>query len=397
MTGRSEKLRALIAREITAAGPIPFARFMELALYAPELGYYTGPRAKIGPEGDFFTALDLHPAFGGLVGTQVVEMARAVPEGAYTVVEMGAGKGHLAHDVLSAVRAADASLFERLEYRIVDVSPHLVEAQRERLAGFADRITWHEALTELGDVQGVFLSNELVDALPHHQVVMDGGALKEVFVTHREGRFREQWMPPSTPDLGRYFQALGIVLPEGYRTEVNLAALGWIREVARHLVRGHVLTIDYGYPADVYYRPDRRTGTFLCYHEHRVSEDPYARVGEQDMTAHVDFSSLARAGEAAGLRAAGFTDQAHFLVGLGVHKVMERALARGGGDPERSDEFKLLKRLVDPQGMGRTFKVLVQEKGIAPVPLSGLRFSALTVSDLLGADPAPSARQRDAQ
>lgn len=386
MTPQAGRLRALIADEIARSGPVPFARFMELALYAPELGYYTGPRRKIGKEGDFYTSLDVHPVFGRLVGAQVIEMSRAVPGGTYTVVEMGAGKGYLAYDILRTVKEAEPGLFERLDYRIVDISPHMIGHQKKLLEGFAGRLAWHASLGDVPKVDGVFVSNELVDSLPHHQVVATKEGLKEVFVTHRDGRFKEVLMPPSTPELARYFKRLGITLPDGYRTEVNLAALGWMREVARHLRRGHVLTIDYGYPADVYYRPDRKTGTFLCYHEHKVSEDPYARIGLQDLTAHVDFSSLARAGEAAGLKAVGFTDQAHFLVGLGIHRVMERALERDGGDPERSDEFRTIRRLMDPQGMGRAFKVLVQEKGVTSPPLSGLRFSASSVHDLLGAE-----------
>lgn len=390
MTPESAALKARIAAEIDRNGPIPFVRFMELALYAPELGYYTGPRRKIGREGDFYTSLDVHPVFGRLVGAQLIEMARAVPEGPYTVVEMGAGKGLLAYDVLRQVREQEPALFERLAYRIVDVSPSLVETQKALLAGFADRVAWHGDLEGIGPVDGAFVSNELVDSLPHHQVVMRGGALQEVFVTHRKGRFAEVLQAPSTPALGRYFERLGIVLPEGYRTEVNLAALDWIRRVGKALRRGHVLTIDYGYPADVYYRPDRKRGTFLCHHAHQVSEDPYARVGLQDLTAHVDFTSLARAGREAGLEPVGFTDQAHFLVGLGIADRMERALAEAGGDPERADAFLAMRRLMDPQGMGRTFKVLVQEKGVASPPLSGLRFRALSVSDLAGSS-APEA------
>jgi SAM-dependent MidA family methyltransferase len=384
VTPESEVLRKQIAAEIDRDGPIPFARFMERALYAPGLGYYTGPRRKIGREGDFYTSLDVHPVFGRLVGAQLIEMARAVPDGTYTVVEMGAGKGLLAYDVLRQVREQDAALFARLAYRIVDVSPDLVERQRTLLAEFGDRVAWHDNPEGIGPVAGAFVSNELVDSFPHHQVVMEGGALKEVFVTHERGRFREVLKPPSTPELGRYFERLGITLPEGYRTEVNLAALDWMRRVGNTLQRGHVLTIDYGYPADVYYRPDRRRGTFLCYHEHKVSENPYDRVGQQDLTAHVDFTSLARAGREAGLEPVGFTDQAHFLVGLGIAERMEAVLQAAGGDPERADEFVAMRRLMDPNGMGRTFKVLVQEKGVASPPLSGLRFQALSVSDLVG-------------
>jgi SAM-dependent MidA family methyltransferase len=381
-----EDLKARIAQEIDAGGPIPFARFMERALYEPGIGYYTGPREKIGREGDFYTSLDVHPVFGRLVGVQVAEMAEALPEGPYTVVEMGAGKGLLAYDVLREVRDGFPDLFSRLAYRVVEVSPGLIERQKGLLREFTGRITWHERLEELPQVEGAFLSNELVDALPHHQVVMTREGLREVFVTHAKGRFSELLAAPSTPALSAYLERIGRKLPEGYRTEINLGALDWMRAVAERLLRGHVMTIDYGYPADVYYRPDRTTGTFLCHHEHKVSADPYARVGAQDMTAHVDFSSLARAGREAGLVPLGLTDQSHFLVGLGVAERMEAVLTRDGGDPERSDEFCAMRRLMDPLGMGKTFKVLVQEKGVHTPALSGLRFAAFSVADLMGVE-----------
>jgi SAM-dependent MidA family methyltransferase len=395
----SDVLRARIAGEIDRDGPIPFARFMARALYEPEIGYYTGPREKIGQTGDFYTSLDVHPVFGRLIGVQVAEMARALPDGPFTVVEMGAGKGLLAYDVLREIRERDPDLFARLAYRVVEVSPDLIRRQRELLREFESRITWHARLEEIepvhpvdpvdpvDPVQGVFVSNELVDALPHHQVVMTGEGLMEVFVTHAKGRLLEVLRPPSTPAIPAYLEALGITLPEGYRTEIPLAALDWMRAVAGRLSRGYVLTVDYGYPADVYYRPDRTTGTFLCHHEHKVSADPYARIGAQDMTAHVDFSSLARTGRDAGLVPLGLTDQGHFLLGLGVAERMAEVLARDGGDPVKSDEFRAMRRLMDPLGMGKTFKVFVQEKGIESPRLSGLRFAAYSISDLVGTSP----------
>lgn len=394
MTAEAQELRERIAREIDRDGPIPFARFMERALYEPGIGYYTGARAKIGKGGDFYTSLDVHPVFGRLIGVQIAEMAAALPDGPYTVVEMGAGKGLLAYDVLREIQARFPDLSARLTYRVVEVSPDLARRQRDLLRDYADRITWHDRVEDLDPVHGVFVSNELVDALPHHQVVMTAKGLKEVFVTRSGERFSEVLAAPSTPELAAYLERVARKIPEGYRTEVNLAALDWMRAVAGRLSRGHVLTVDYGYPADVYYRADRRTGTFLCHHEHKVSADPYARIGLQDMTAHVDFTSLARAGLEAGLKPMGMTDQGHFLVGLGVAQRMEAVLVRDGGDPERSDEFCAMRRLMDPSGMGRTFKVLVQEKGVQSPPLSGLKFAAYSITDLVGGEGESGARYR---
>jgi SAM-dependent MidA family methyltransferase len=384
MSRATETLRGLIVDEIVAAdGAIPFCRFMALALYASDLGYYTGPRIKIGKEGDFFTSLDVHPIFGRLVASQVIEMSRSLPDGPYTVVEMGAGKGLLAYDVLRTIEAAAPALFARLRYVIVDVSADLIARQKQLLSAYAERITWADGLEQLSDINGVFLSNELVDSFAHHRVAMTDDGLREVYVGEKNGRFREALGPLSNPALGDYFDALNITLPVGYRTEINLNALAWIRQVGRALSCGHVLTIDYGYPADIYYRSDRKTGTFLCFHEHKVSEDPYARVGEQDMTAHVDFSSLAQAGQEVGLEPRALTDQAHFLVGLGITHAMEKVLERDGGDPTKSDEFCAIRKLMDPHGMGKAFKVLVQTKAVGEESLSGTAFPAFSVSDLV--------------
>ncbi len=385
MNNPSDILNKIISDEIKAAGGgIPFVRFMALALYAPEVGYYTGPRVKIGKEGDFFTSLDVHPIFGRLVAAQIIEMSHALPDGPYTIVEMGAGKGFLAYDILRTIQAAAPDLFARLRYTIVDVSPDLVERQARLLADFKGCLDWATDLSEINPINGVFLSNELVDSFPHHQVVMTERGLQEVYVVERDGRFKEMYGPLSKPKLGQYFEPLGITLPMHYRTEINLAALDWIKTVSERLNKGHVITIDYGYPADIYYRSDRKTGTFLCFHEHKVSEDPYARLGQQDLTAHVDFSSLARAGVEADLTPLALTDQSHFLVGLGITKAMEKVLERDGGDPENSDEFCAMRKLMDPHGMGKAFKVLVQAKGVASERLSGVAFPAFSLSDLLG-------------
>ena len=384
MASESDDLRERIAREIDAGGPIPFVRFMQRALYEPEIGYYTGPREKIGKDGDFYTSLDIHPVFGRLVGRQVIEMAPCVPDGPYTIVEMGAGKGLLAYDVLRELRDSAPELLARLTYRVVEVSPSMVRRQQAVLGEFEDRVRWHERLEDVPECAGVFLSNELVDSFPHHQVVVTPEGLREVFVTHAGGRFTEVLRAPSTPRLEAYLAPFLKGLPEGYRTEVNLAALDWIAEVGGRLGRGHVLTVDYGYPADVYYAAGRATGTFLCHHEHKVSAEPYVRVGRQDMTAHVDFSALAKGGLKAGLHSVGMTDQAHFLVGLGVAERMQAVLERDGGDPDRSDEFRAMRHLMDPEGLGKVFKVLVQEKGVRSPPFSGLKFAAFSISDLLG-------------
>ena len=289
-----------------------------------------------------------------------------------TVIEMGAGKGLLARDFLKESAKHHGSLYDRLRYVILDRSPSMRAAQRLNLAPWLDtpsRVSWLNELQELGtaSVVGVLLSNELVDAFPVHRIRIEDGQVREIFVDYQGGRFCERLRPPSTPDLSAYLRRLSLSLPEGYTTEINLAALGWMQEMARVLKRGLVITIDYGHTAQDLYGPDRRRGTLLCYYAQTASEDPYLRVGLQDMTAHVDFTSLATIGEAAGLQVTGFTNQMSFLMGLGVEEWLD-TLEPG------SAEFQSVVQLLRPEGMGRTFKILIQHKGMDQPELDGLRF-----------------------
>ncbi|MGH7166192.1 MAG: class I SAM-dependent methyltransferase, partial [Nitrospiraceae bacterium] len=331
-------LVASITEEIRASGSITFARFMELALYHPRFGYYTRLETKAGAEantprgigedrigwgGDYFTSSDVHPVLARALVRQVCQMddllGRPDP---FTVIEMGAGKGALARDVLTACAKESGGLWARLRYVMIDRSPAMRAAQEANLApwlGQAGRVAWVSSLEDLPaeSLVGVFLSNELVDAFPVHRIRIEQGEPNEVFVDERGGRFTERLGPLSTPALKEHLRRLDLSLPEGYTTEVNLDALTWMKGVARVLGRGFVITIDYGHTAQDLYGPDRQRGTLLCYYHHLASEDPYTRVGLQDMTAHVDFTSLAAVGEESGLHVTGFTNQMSFLMGLG--------------------------------------------------------------------------------
>jgi SAM-dependent MidA family methyltransferase len=222
-------------------------------------------------------------------------------------------------------------------------------------------------------MEGCFLSNELVDAFPVHQVIFDHGNLKEIYVTQNQGQLNEQWGEPSDPRIASYFQSMGITLQEGQRAEVNLKALDWMEKVARRLKKGFVLTIDYGYLAKELCGPHRREGTLLCYTQHQTSENPYERLGEQDITSHVNFTSLIQKGEEAGLQFTGFVPQYQFLIALGLLQEME-SLGREMSEMDAL-QFRLsLKHLIEPEmGMGEVFKVLIQHKGIDQPQLDGLR------------------------
>ena len=380
------ELVAAIASEIAVSGPIPFVRFMDLALYHPQFGYYMRPPAdgspRIGWSGDFYTSADVHPILGQAIAKQARQIDGLLgnPD-PMTIVEMGPGKGLLAKHILSACQADAGSFKNRLRYILVERSPAMREWQRRHLNSFVNQphlLTWVDSLDELGpeSVTGLVLSNELIDAMPVHRIQLRHGQIEELYVDYRDGQFVECVRPPSSHLLSHRVKDITTGWPEGYRAEMNLQALDWMKHVGRSLQRGVVLTIDYGHTAQDLYRPDRKNGTFLCYCRHSVNDDPYVRVGEQDMTAHVDFSSLAEAGEAHGLSVTGFTNQVSFLMGLGVEQMI------GDLEPE-SPAFHAALHLLKPNGMGGTFKVLVQHKGIEPPRLDGLTFkpffgSALT-------------------
>ena len=391
LVGHADTVSAILA-DIRSSGPITFARFMEQALYHPEFGYYTRPtdaagEDRIGLAGDYFTSVDVHPAFARALAKQFAQideqLGRPDP---FTVVEMGPGKGLLAHDILAASEKDHPSLFARLRYVLIERSQAMIAAQRRHLAPWtaqAGRVSWMHDLEALGtgSVTGVVFSNELVDAFPVHRVRIERGAPREVYVDQADGRFCERLGALSTPALAEYLQrlaALDVVLPDGTTIELNLAALRWMREVARVLGHGVAITIDYGHTAQDLYGPDRRRGTLLCYANHQVSDDPYTKVGLQDMTTHVDFTTLVAVGEEAGLYLTGFTNQVSFLMGLGI----EQMLASLESD---SPELMSAVRLLKPDGMGRTFKVLIQHKGTAELALDGLKFKPFFGSVLVSA------------
>ena len=366
----SPELVELIRHRIEASDGITFAEYMALALYQPDHGYYMTPRTRIGKEGDFFTSSSVHALFGRLVARQLHQMWELLGGGAFVVAEQGAGEGHLALDILNAVAEEFPDFYDQLRYMLVEVSPDNRRRQQALLAEHGDRTTW-SAFEELAGFQGCFLSTELVDAFPVHLVERRGDELQEVYVVWTENGFAEELRPPSTGLVDEYFRRLGTQPGDGCRAEVNLAALDWMRRVAGLLQRGFVMTIDYGHPTVELYAPHRRNGTLMCYHRHCANEEPYQRVGCQDITAHVDFTSLQKVGEEVGLMPLYFGEQYRFLMGLGFVEELVALQAREP-DPQRAQALRLtLKNLILPDGgMGETFKVLVQGKGVG-VP--GLR------------------------
>jgi len=348
-----------ISSRIIKEGLITFEAFMEMALYEPDLGYYSSDRIAIGRTGDYYTSQHLHPVFGAMLGKQLEQMWNIMGKpGAFHAIEPGAGEGYMCHDILTYLR--DRDIDSSLKYVIVEPHPFLKTKQKNLLEPFADAVEWVTSLKALGPVAGCILSNELLDAFPVHVVEMED-EVKEVYVSSKpEGGFSEVKGPISAEAIAEYLSEFSIHLPRGYRTEINLRIKDWLREASDALSEGFVLTIDYGYPADELYGAERNRGTLLCYYKHQFNEEPYQHVGEQDMTAHVNFSSVKKWGEACGLKTLGFCPQGTYLVSLGIDAIIAD-LYRNSKD--YLFEVAKIKRLIFPGTIGETHKVIVQYKG----------------------------------
>ncbi len=344
----TEIIRAKIAQD----GPLPFRDYMELALYHPEFGYYTSGRAQIGRRGDFFTNVSVGALFGRLLA---LELARLWKEDGcpqpFTLVEQGAHGGELMADVLHGLRELAPECFAATHAVIIEPSAALAKKQRQLLAALP--IQWLPSLHDLAPFCGVHFSNELPDAFPVHLVTWTGTEWLERHVVEHHGKFAFTDAPLSSAALAAACRTLPQPLPEGYHTEINLAASAWITDVAAKLQRGSVLIVDYGYPREEYYAPERIEGTLSTYAAHRREPNPLARPGEIDLTAHVDFTALIEAGKAAGLRQAEFTDQHHFAVRLGMEYFADGAHAA---------DRRAFMTLMHPQFMGRAFKVLRMQR-----------------------------------
>ncbi len=484
---READLRIQIARRIQQSPQqrISFAEYMDQVLYDPDLGYYASQVTQIGAAGDYVTSSTLSSDFAQLLATQFQQLwtvlDRPVP---FCLVEMGAGQGILAADLLNHVQDRYPEFWQALQYGIIERSPALIQLQHTRLDSIpapphgVQWLTWDQIPSH--SITGCFFSNELVDAFPVHRVQIQDRHLHEIYVTladpkpsegsqtkasetegsqvirsqikesqtkesqtkgfqtkgfqtegfqtkasqtqksqtkgsqtirsqaeesqtkvsqieasQTEGsqdlecpqvedlpQFQDTLADPSDPRLLSYLQDLGISIdseayPDGYRSEINLAAIDWIQTVADRLQRGYVLTIDYGYPAQRYYHPSRSQGTLLCYRRHLSGDTPYQALGQQDLTTHVNFTALEYYGHQAGLISIGFTDQTQFLSKLGL---LDRLAHLNDRDPVSITEIlqrrQALHFLIDPLGLGG-FGVLIQAKGLtaaeAKIPLEGFR------------------------
>ncbi len=364
--GHPELLR-LLSDEIRSRGPVPFSRFMELALHHPEHGYYARGPERLGRGGDFFTASDVGPAFGACLSRQLVEMDTLLdgPE-PFRYVEQGAGGGRLARDIEDALIAEAPGLARRLAMVLVDRSPGM----RTAAAGLvpAARVAADGEAPRGG--AGCVVAVELLDALPVHRVRRRGGLLHEVMVDLRDERLVEVERAAGD-DLLASADTYGAAPVDGDEAEVCLALGPTLAGLAAAIDRGFLLIVDYGHESHRLFGPSHRRGTLLAYHRHRVNEDYLVRVGEQDLTAHVNLTALRAEADALGLRTAGITTQDRFLIGNGILDDLD---AEGPGTLAATKRRLQVKQLIHPQGMGTIFKVAVFTKGMEPTPaLRGFR------------------------
>lgn len=365
--GSMSELEDLIKDRIKAKGPMTFESFMAMALYHPGLGYYASPGTEIGRAGDFYTSPHLHPIFGAMLGRQAEEMWEVMGKPSeFTIVEAGGGRGWLARDLLDHLRGRD--ICDSLSYVMVELNPEMKERQATLLKDHAATVEWADALETIKPITGLILTNELFDAMPVHLIEQTDGGLMEIYVSLDGDTLVESPGAPSSPSIEAHLKEFGISLPARYRTEVNLRMKEWLEAAASVLENGFLLTIDYGYPARELYMEERDRGTLLCYHRHEVNENPLINIGEQDITAHINFSAMKRWGDELGLKSLGFTRQGPYLVSLGIDEMLEELLT---SSPDYQSEINKVKGLIMPGAMGDTHKVLVQYKGnIAPEKIS---------------------------
>ncbi|MBF0540142.1 MAG: SAM-dependent methyltransferase [Nitrospirae bacterium] len=351
-------LSKILKETILKNGAISFRDFMASALYHPEYGYYTSGIAEIGHKGDFYTSPSLHPIFGVVIAKQIEQMweVMEMPK-IFDIVEFGSGVGYLANDILNSI---SGQFRDSLRYNVIEVNPKSIQTLSRNLSS---KIRIIKDISELNNIEGCILSNELIDAQPVQIVEMVNGSLREIYL---DSELKEVYRDCSS-EIIEYIKEFAPDLPDNYRTEVNLELRRWINDVYRVLSKGFVLTIDYGYTAREYYDVERGRGTLVCYHKHSVNENPYINIGKQDITSHVNFSALKRWG---GMDVVGYCTQGMFLASMGIDEILSEL-----DGVEYPQAVNRVKEMIMPGGMGQSHKVLIQSKGMGEVLLRGFNFS----------------------
>jgi SAM-dependent MidA family methyltransferase len=374
MASRSEPtpLALLLAERIRSGGPVTFAEYMEACLYHPLHGYYT--KAEQHPRRDYFTSVDANPLFGRLLARQFHEMWRLLdrPQ-SFGLVEVGAGAGHLAKQVLDCTASSWPEFYDALRFIAVERSASRRALQSKILDTHIQSVKLISREEMPDEIPcGCIFSNELFDAMPVHRVILERDDLREIYVGVGKNGLCDEIRPLSSAALTEYLSEQQISLLDEQQAEVNLAACRWIAEAGAKLKRGFVLSIDYGHEARELYDERHMRGTLLVYECHRATEDFFRAPGEQDLTAHVNFTALETNGRKSGLVRSGFTSQSKFLMALVRHGEFADLQSDERSEAEQQKRRLLFKTLINPEGMGETFQVLIQHKGIEPRNLAGL-------------------------
>lgn len=354
---KENQLERLIIQKIKSDGPIAFDEFMRIALYYPELGYYTRKDIRIGKDGDFFTASHLGKVFGIILTKAIekfwIEMGSPAK---LSITEIGPGMGYLAEDILSEITTNENLRYCNLRYNLIELNPELIKYQRERLRAYSNFTAWYNSLERTQPFEGIIICNEIFDALPVRVFEIRGGKAFEVYLdVNSEGNITEILLPARQDTLS-FLQKFApqVFHWHGYRSEVNLEIKNFIKTFATALQKGYVLIFDYGYETDVYYSAERVKGTLLCYHKHSINENPYVNIGKQDITCHVNFSALKEWANESGFEVVSSMYQGQFLIKFCDEELLERFQKKG--------LINKFKRLILPQGMGETHTAIVLKK-----------------------------------
>lgn len=366
----SQRLTTAIVEAINeTGGAIPFVEFMNQALYAPGLGYYSAGVRKFGADGDFITAPEISPLFSQCLARQCRQVLATFDDS--VILEFGAGSGKMAAELLKELELLDCL---PTQYLILEISADLQQRQRETLQAQAphllERVQWLENLPSQ-PLHGVILANEVLDAMPVQRFRLDEQDVSEFYVglaDNSDTRFAWQMLPTSDESLRAAVEALRPTLPIGYVSEMNLALPAWIQSVADILAAGMVLLIDYGFPSSEYYHSQREQGTLMCHYRHHAHSDPLILIGLQDITTHVNFTAVAESAQAAGLQISGYTNQAHFLLACGLPEMLS---ALDANDSKNYlPQTQQAKTLILPSEMGELFKVMALTRDL-DMPLLG--------------------------
>ncbi len=369
-----DQLLGQIVAKIAAQGPISFADYMHQCLYAPGLGYYSAGSRKFGQAGDFVTAPEISPLFSHCLARQCAQVLTDVSGG--DILELGAGSGKMALEILRELERLNTL---PARYLILEVSADLRARQQDfieqQAPEYLKRITWLDALPDM-PIKGVILANEVIDAMPINKFHIDNG-VKECLVDYQNEKLIWKIGQPRDPNLTKCVQDLQIDFANGYESEINLMLSSWVASLSDVLAQGVMLFIDYGFPQHEFYHHDRHMGTIMCHYRHRAHQDPFFLPGLQDVTAHVDFTAVAKAGVQAGCDVLGYTHQAGFLLGCGLAQMLDQ----NEDEVARFQRNQQIKQLTLPSEMGELFKVIALAKNHVE-PLIG--FALLNQLERLG-------------